>query len=295
MKADLVAAMGDPMLSATVPGAGQAQKQCYRVDVFRVTGLRLMPEQWQAVGFLAEFAQRMVVLALFEHKMPARASDLVEEVYRVADNMLDGCLKTGPKPPCKKGCFWCCYMQVRAMPLEVLRIVDFLHSSLRPKELSELQQRLAATDETTREMDSYQRVCAKMVCPLLVDGECSVYPLRPITCRVYHSLNLADCETPLDDENRSVMIRPDISGSSMGISAGLTEGLRTVGLQTRLLELVAGLRIAMENPELATRWLAGEPAFAGAEIANAKKTKGVYRALIEELGEPWNELSGEGS
>ena len=172
--------------------------------------------------------------------------------------------------------------------------MDFLRASLRPKELSQLQQRLAATDETTRGMESYQNVCAKMICPLLVDGECSVYPVRPIACRVYHSLNLADCESPLDDEHRSVTIRPDISGLSMGISAGLTEGLRAVGLQTRLLELVAGLRIAMDEPGLATRWLTGEPAFVKAEIAGAKKIESVHRALVEELGEPWNELSGGG-
>ncbi len=125
-----------------------------------------------------------------------------------------------------------------------------------------------------------------MICPLLVDGKCSVYPVRPIACRVYHSLNLADCEVPLDDEDRSVTIRPDISGLSMGISAGLTEGLRAVGLQTRLLELVAGLRIALDEPGSVEKWLAGEPVFVRAQIADAQKIENVHRALIEELGEP---------
>ena len=262
-------------------------------DFVTVTGLRLTSEQWKAVGFLAEFAKRMVVFAFPGHKTPTRASNLVKEVYRVTDNMMTGCFKTGTKPPCKTGCFWCCYMQVRTTPLEVLCIVDFLRSRLRPRELSALQQRLAATDEATRGMDDYQRACAKMICPLLVDGKCSVYPVRPIACRVHHSLNLSDCEVPLDDEDRSVTIRPDISGLGMGISAGLTEGLRTVGLQTRLLELVAGLRIAMDEPGLVKRWLAGEPVFVEAEIASAKKIESVYRALVEDLGGPWNKLSGE--
>jgi len=259
-----------------------------------VEGLRLTSEQWKAVGFLAEFARRMVVFAFPGHKTPTRALNLVKEVYRVTDNVMTGCLKTGTKPSCKTGCFWCCYMRVRATPLEVLCIVDFLRSCLGPRELSELQQRLAATDETTRGMDSYQRACAKMICPLLVDSKCLAYAVRPIACRVYHSLSLSDCEVPLDDEDRSVTIRPDISALSMGISAGLTEGLRTVGLQTRQLELIAGLRIAMDEPGLVKRWLAGEPVFVEAEIASAKKIESVYRALVEDLGGTWNKLSGEG-
>jgi len=87
-------------------------------------------------------------------------------------------------------------------------------------------------------MDGYQRVCAKVMGPLLVDGKCLAYPVRPIACRVYHSLNLLDCKTSLDKEGGSVTIRRNISSLSMGIFAGLTEGLRTVGLQTRLLEAI---------------------------------------------------------
>jgi hypothetical protein len=49
--------------------------------------------------------------------------------------------------------------------------------------------------------------------------------------------------------------------------------------------------MAIDEPGLLERWLAGEPAFAEAEIANAEKIESVHHALVEELGEPWNELS----
>src|SRR5512136_780440 len=99
-----------------------------------------------------------------------------------------------------------------------------------------------------------------MMCPLLVDGLCLAYPVRPVACRVYHSLNLSDCEASLEKDGGNVTIRGEIYGLSMGIFAGLTEGLRAVGLQTRLLELTTGLRIAMDDPGsgLAKRWLSGE-------------------------------------
>lgn len=262
-------------------------------DFTPIEGLRLTAEQWKAVGFLAEFTKRLVSFAFPGQKTPAAALTLVKEAYRVTDNMLTGCLKNGTQPACRIGCFWCCYMRVRVTPLEVLCISDYLRSRLRPGELAQSRQRLAATDETTRGMNGFQRVCAAITCPLLVNRKCSVYPVRPIACRVYHSLNLSECEVALDDEDRSVTIRSDIAGLSRGIFAGLTEGLRTVGLQTRLLELIAGLRIAMDEPGLAERWLVGEPAFVEAEIEEARQIESAHRALVEELGEPWHKLIAE--
>jgi hypothetical protein len=259
-------------------------------DYFDVKCLGLTSEQTKAVGYLAEFTKRMVVFAFPEHKTPARASSLIKEVYRVTDDMMTGCLQNGTKLACKIGCNWCCRMRVKTTSLEVLHIADFLRSRLRPRELSEFRQRLAATDATTRGMDGSQRIQVKMVCPLLVDGKCSAYPVRPIACRVYHSLNASDCKLLLDDEEHSLRVRRDVSGLSMGIFAGLTEGLRAIGLQTRLLELIAGIRIVIDEPGLVKRWFAGEPAFVGAEISNANRVESVHRKLVEELWEPWDEL-----
>ena len=84
-------------------------------------------------------------------------------------------------------------------------------------------------------MDGYQRVCTKTACPLLVDDECSAYPVRPIACRVYHSLDLSDCEAPLDDEDRSVTVRNDISG--MGLGTGVPPRDAAAGLIARMDEL----------------------------------------------------------
>jgi len=166
-------------------------------------------------------------------------------------------------------------------------MVDYLRSRLKPGELSALQQRLVSTDGITRSMDGHQRIGAKMMCPLLVDGKCLSYPLRPIACRVYHTLNRSDCEALLEKPGGNVTIRRDIFGLSMGILAGLTEGLHAIGLPTRLLELTAGLRIAMDDPGsgLAQSWLSAEPAFVEAELANAQQIESFHRALVEELGE----------
>lgn len=252
--------------------------------------LQLTPEQHKAVGFLAELTRRMVKLAFSEQKTPAGALNLVREVYAITDQMVTGCLRNGKKPSCEVGCYWCCYMRVMATPLEILSIFDFLRSRLKQKQLAELERRIADTEQIAQGMDGYQRVCAGVICPLLLDGKCLAYPVRPIGCRVYHSFDLADCKKSFADNVRNVTVRNDIAGLSLGVSAGLTEGLRAVGLQTRLLELVAGLYMVINEPAVAIRWLAGEPAFVGAEIADAENIESAYQALVEELSKLWNEL-----
>jgi Fe-S-cluster containining protein len=257
-------------------------------DTKSIASLGLTSEQRKAVGFLAEFTKRMVVMAFPGPKTPANALSLIQEVYRFTDDMLSGCLlKSETQLPCKQGCFWCCYLRVKVTPLEVMGLVAYVRAHLEPGEISALRQRLIRTDDITRGMDGYQRLGAKQLCPLLVDGSCLAYPVRPIACRVYHSLNLSDCQALLGNANGRVTIRRDISGLSLGILAGLTEGLRAAGLQPRLLELIAGLRVAMQDPGsgLVQRWLGGEPAFEEAVVANAKEIESFHRALVEELGE----------
>lgn len=227
---------------------------------------RLTPEQQKAVEFLTEFSKQMVVTAFLEDNISTSLTGLVKEIYRVCDNVMDGRHKSGTKPPCKKGCFWCCFLRVKVTPLEIFCIIDYLQSSLKPGELSALLQWLAETDEITRGMDGNRRVSAKKICPLIAGNECLVYPVRPLACRTYHSLNASDCESSLADDQRSLRVRLDISAVGMGILAGLTEGLREIGLQTRLLELIAGLRIASDEPESMRKWLAGIPIFSEAEI-----------------------------
>lgn len=160
---------------------------------------RLTSEQQKAVEFLIEFSKQMVVTAFLDENMSTSPSSLVKEIYRVCDNVMDGRYKSGTKPSCKRECYWCCFLRVKAAPLEIFCIIDYLQSSLKPGALSALQQRLAETDEITRGIDGNRRVSAKKICPLIADNECLVYPVRPITCRTFHSLNASDCELSLAD------------------------------------------------------------------------------------------------
>jgi hypothetical protein len=234
-------------------------------DRVSADSFHLTPEQRQAVGFLTEYSKQMVLTAFHGNPTPASASSLMKDIFRVCDQVMAGCLRSGAQLPCEQGCDWCCYLRVTATPLEVLCVVDYLQFILNACELATVRKRITATDEITRGMDGHRRASVKKICPLVVDNLCLVYPVRPIACRIYHSLNPADCELSLEDDQRSLNIRLDISCMGIGICEGLADGLRAAGYQAPSLELIAGLRMAMDEPGLITRWLAGDPAFKDAE------------------------------
>ena len=58
-------------------------------------------------------------------------------------------------------------------------------------------------------------------------------------------------------------------GTSVGVRQGLRAALAGAGLDAARLELTTALRIALETPDAAERWLAGERVFAPAEIEPA--------------------------
>jgi len=79
--------------------------------------------------------------------------------------------RRGVRVGCHAGCTACCQSNVRLRPIEIEGIAWYAATRL---------------DE-----DTWQRVKAQLagpergVCPFLLEGQCSVRPLRPITCRTF--------------------------------------------------------------------------------------------------------------
>jgi hypothetical protein len=100
-----------------------------------------------------------------------------------------------------------------------------------------------------------------------VKRRCSAYPVRPLTCRGFNSSDAALCEASVTTNPKAVVpvYPPQVRLASLvldGMRAGLTES----GLKGDLLELAAGLRIALSTPDAADQWLAGKPVFASARL-----------------------------
>jgi uncharacterized protein len=72
---------------------------------------------------------------------------------------------------CHAGCTACCQKNLRLRPIEVEGIAWYAATRLDEATWGRVKAQLARPDGAT--------------CPFLLDGQCSVRPLRPITCRTF--------------------------------------------------------------------------------------------------------------
>jgi hypothetical protein len=100
---------------------------------------------------------------------------------------------------CRKNCFWCCYLRVDAKAHEVLAIARHVQTKFTAEQRDALIQRLRQHSERVRTLSYVQHMATNIACPLLVDGSCSVYSVRPFGCRRHHSQRVQACEESFND------------------------------------------------------------------------------------------------
>lgn len=138
----------------------------------------------------------------------ARAAAQVEERRKVVLRVLEACddearrelarlVSTGVASSCRAGCAHCCRLEVPVTRAEAETVVHWIRAHCREDEIDRFRARLRAwlrwyrTDYVAAiaaggdRDDVFQQ--RGVACALLADdGRCSVYEVRPVTCRNYH-------------------------------------------------------------------------------------------------------------
>ena len=136
-------------------------------------------------------------------KTPRDYSNAYRRLYKVADShAVEYMEEAGVRVACGD-CSFCCYQFVRVLAHEVFAIADYIQTTMTPELRAKVVERLrsyyAETSHLTEE--EKDRSETPRACPLLVDGRCSVYPVRPSNCRHFHSLDSSFCEGCIKDPN----------------------------------------------------------------------------------------------
>jgi Fe-S-cluster containining protein len=156
---------------------------------------------------------------------------------------------------CAPDCTFCCFLWTDALPLEVLRIADHLRRTASPEDLVELRQRL------------HQRLSAPLgqhPCGLLTaDGCCSVYAIRPMTCRGFHSFSKSACQTSHEGHTPGPTAALDepLHMLVAAMQEGIERGLAEHGFESGWVELNEALLHALDLPTPLASWLHKEPIF----------------------------------
>ena len=204
-------------------------------------------------------------------RTPLAVVAVAESAAQLADQAIATAVEQMPpsRPAaCCQGCAWCCHKVVGTAAPEILRIAYWLRQCLSAEDLQALRERVARVDEQRKALKHDPWAAARLPCPLLKGQRCSVYALRPLTCRGYNSSDAGACERSVTVRGRvEVPIYDPQNRLATFVLDGMRAGLAEAGLRGELLELTAALRIALEATDATERWLAGEAVFAPAQLA----------------------------
>ena len=104
---------------------------------------------------------------------------------------------------CEKGCSSCCHQIVDTLTWEGPRIIDFIDANFNRKKRQTLSENLTkwfnAFNECTPEANTQAPLNfddithaqgvfreKRIACPFLIESTCSIYPVRPLVCRIHY-------------------------------------------------------------------------------------------------------------
>ncbi|HLI10520.1 MAG TPA: YkgJ family cysteine cluster protein [Alphaproteobacteria bacterium] len=214
----------------------------------------------------AHIATREAAAAVMGDKpRPADLLALAAEAAVLAESLAPESRRLEPpqRPiACRAGCGHCCHTIVMAIPAEVLRLAAHIQRRFTPAARAALIERLRAVAAVAPP----ERLAARMACPMLADDRCTVYEARPLKCRGLESMDVEVCKRGARGEAVEVPVYAAHHRLFDRVLSGLIVGAIEAGRPDERLDLVRGLLIALETPDAARRWLAGEPVFATARL-----------------------------
>jgi Fe-S-cluster containining protein len=213
-----------------------------------------------------------------------KAVEVAEDAAGLADRVFEDNFQRFPisKPlACRQGCFFRCYLPVSTDIPTAIRIAEHMRSEFTPDTLAETRERIAEYNTAWRRVNNRKRFESRLACPLLVEGSCSVYPVRPLSCRGWNSVNVAKCETDYNHPERkgtTTIYGPQLA-TTRAIDGGINQGLARSGLDGHEVDLAPALAILFDVPDAAERWLAGEDVFKPAWVPTSDRE---YQKAVDE-------------
>ncbi len=151
-----------------------------------------------------------------------------------------------PALDCRAGCSYCCRKPgvLTSIP-ELLRILVYVRSTFCTNEIAELTERARRYAAQMEGRNCNDPISESVPCPLLVDGLCSVYEVRPLVCRGYNSTNVGACRSAHEDPNVLVPIFALLKDVTDGATVGSAQRFKEEGFNSSMVDLGSAMNIAL--------------------------------------------------
>lgn len=174
--------------------------------------------------------------------------------------------RTVPAPPaplaCRKGCCHCCTQMVVLTAPEAF----FVAAQIRRRSKSVAAVREAHAQ--TQGLSLHERLRSGVMCPLLEDAICSIYPARPLGCHAFVSTELNACLAAfVRGETPNIPMPADYVSVLQLCRMFLLAALRLSGRPAATYEMNHALTALLGQDNAEARWLAGEDVLADVPAA----------------------------
>ena len=164
------------------------------------------------------------------------------------------------KLACRAGCTWCCHFSVDVRAAEVFTILEFVEQSFTPDEKARVHAEVRANSAALNALGESQRATRNVKCPFLWEGSCTVYPVRPQTCRNYHATNVAGCRQSYEEpENLDIdpEFAPGVYQAGGAHVEAVSAAMRDAGYDVDAYELNCAFDAALSEPGARGRFESG--------------------------------------
>lgn len=165
---------------------------------------------------------------------------------------------------CRTGCTWCCHFSVDVRAVEVFAILDFVERTFTAEHKARVYTEIRANSVALNDLDELDRMRRNVKCPFLREGRCTIYPVRPQTCRNYHATSAVGCRQSYEDPD-NFDIDPEFA--PLVYQAGgahvdaFTMAMRESGYDTNVYEMNCALDAGLSEPGARERFESKQPPF----------------------------------
>ena len=158
---------------------------------------------------------------------------------------------------CRAGCTWCCHFSVDVRAAEAFSIIDFVERTFTPEQKARVYSEIRANSAALQNLDEFERMRRNVKCPFLSEGRCTIYTVRPQTCRNYHATSAAGCQQSYEDPD-NLDIDPEFA--PLVYQAGgahvdaFTSALRAEGYDASVYEMNSALDAVLSEPDARKRF-----------------------------------------
>ena len=165
---------------------------------------------------------------------------------------------------CRAGCTWCCYFSVDVRAVEVFGILDFIDREFTDVQRGRVYAEIRVNSSALRGLDEMERMHRNVKCPFLNEGRCTIYSVRPQTCRNYHATNAAGCQQSFEEPDNMEIdpeFAPYVYQAGGAHVDAFSNAMQEAGYDSCVYELNVALDAALSEPTARERFQSKLPPF----------------------------------